>query len=82
MNIRFEKHTYIKFFRTWDGRVLRLGRFVFHRGRPGLGGGWSAKFTWALTPKLFHFSRDRFGWMLVVLGIRLHHRWTFGGWMA
>ncbi len=81
-----DPRTYLKLFVTWDGRLLRLGRLVYHRGTPGGAAetpwGYSAKISLALTPILFRWQRGLFDWILIVLGVRVHHRKSFGGWIV
>lgn len=86
-----DKRTYAKLFCTWDGRLLRLGRFVYHRGVPGGAAGvtygdnfpgYSAKLSLALTPVFFHWKPGDFGWIFILFGVRIHHRKSFGGWIV
>lgn len=87
-----DPRNYLKLFITWDGkRLLRLGRLVYHRGTPGDAAGvtygdnkpgYSAKISLALTPTLFRWRPGDFGWVLVVCGVRIHHRKSFGGWIV
>jgi len=81
-----DKHTFMKLFLTWDSRLLRLGRLVYHRGTPGgeagTPGGYSAKISLALTPVLFRWRSEYFGWILIVFGVRVHHQKSFGGWIT
>lgn len=60
-------------------RLLRLARFVWKRGKPGDGKGYSAKFTVGLTPRLLSGKREWDGWILTVCGIRLHYMRSYGG---
>lgn len=77
---------FAKLFCRWDGRarLLRLGRLVWAKGRPGVsGGGYTAKLSLALTPSVLRFSRGLLGeWALVVLGVRLHYQRSYGGWIV
>lgn len=85
-NNRAPYRWFAKLFCTWSQRerLLRLGRLVWANGKPGLpGGGYSAKISLGLTPRLFAFRRDILGeWSLVVAGIRLHYTRSYGGWIA
>lgn len=61
---------------------FRLLRVMWERGTPGKpGGGYSAKFSVALSPTLFSFiERDAItDWRITVLGIRLHYCRSYGG---
>lgn len=72
---------FLKLFVTWcpRNRVLRLGRLVWARGQL-MKGGYTAKLSLALTPKLFHFSREwKYSFWLVLLGVRLHYERSYGG---
>jgi hypothetical protein len=76
---------YAKVFTTWspDEQLLRLGRLVWsRRGGPGLAGGWSAKLSLGLTPKLVSFNRGWREWFIVLFGIRVHYQRAFGGWIV
>lgn len=76
---------FAKLFCTWDNRtkLLRLGRLVWARGKPGTSAGWSAKLSLALTPKLLYWSRKKgWEWQLIVLGVRLHYVRSYGGWIT
>lgn len=59
-------------------RHYRLFRVMWERGRPGFGG-YSAKFSVALTPRLLLFTRQPNGWLVTVLGVRLHYARSYGG---
>lgn len=68
---------------TWSAAEskVRLFRVIWERGIMGKGG-YSACFSVALVPKLFSWGRDWFsanGWRLIVLGISLHYRTSYGG---
>lgn len=85
MTIGTRYRCFLKLFVTWSPRerVLRLGRLVWCRGVPGLpGGGYSAKFSWALTPRLLSWRRGWHEWHLVFAGLRLHYRRSYGGYIA
>lgn len=66
-----------------EDRIFRLVRLVWRRGTPGDGNGYTAKLSLSLAAKLFRFSREILGgWTLVVFGLRLHHRRSYGGWIV
>lgn len=74
---------FAKLFATWSPaeRLLRLGRIVYSRGNPGQpGGGYSAKLSLGLTPRLLRLRRGWHEWEAVLFGVRLHHKKSFGGW--
>ena len=73
----------------WDKemRLLRIGRIIYQGGpkgsRPGVeGGGYSAKLSIGLTPKLFGFHRGWHEWSFTLFGVRIHHLKSFGGWLC
>lgn len=41
--------------------------------------GYSNKVSVSLQPKLFRFQREYVGWVLIVCGIRIHRKWSYGG---
>lgn len=59
-------------------KLLRLVRVVWARGHVGFGG-YSAKVSLGLTPKLFHFRRGWNEFHLTLLGVRLHYLRSYGG---
>lgn len=65
----------------WDreGKIFRVGRFLWTCGKVGDGKGYSNKFSIALVPHVFHWERRRFEWFLTILGVRLHRQRAFGG---
>jgi hypothetical protein len=70
-----------------DERIFRIGRILYQGGpvgsRPGApGGGYSAKLSVSLTPRLLSFSRGLSEWTLTVMGVRVHHRKAYGGWIV
>lgn len=86
-----DPHTYLKLFMVWDGRLLRLGRLVYHQGIPGGAAGvtyknnrpgYSASISLALTPVLFRWRPGDFDWILIIFGVRIHHQKSFGGWIV
>jgi mono/diheme cytochrome c family protein len=63
--------------------LLRLGRYVYAKGTPGVpGGGYTAKLSLALTPRLFRIERDYGEFGITLFGVRIHHLKSYGGWMA
>jgi hypothetical protein len=63
-----------------DCRVFRIGRFLWQRGKVGVaGGGYSAKFSVAVTPKLFAMQRGYYSLLVVLFGLRLHYQRSYGG---
>lgn len=63
-------------------RFFRIARICWERGEPGKpGGGYSAKFSIALTPRIFRWiERDATtDWRVTILGIRLHYSRSYGG---
>ena len=78
---RYPYRCFAKMFVTWDQRalVLRLGRLVWARGKM-MHGGYTAKLSLALTPRLFQFSREwKYSFCLTLLGVRLHYERSYGG---
>jgi hypothetical protein len=63
-------------------RKLRLFRLLWSRGSVGDGVGYSAKLAVSLVRKWAGWKRDTFGWRLTVLGVQLHHRRAYGGWIV
>lgn len=78
MNVR---NIRIKRVMRWDDtiRTLRLCRVMWERGTVGDGQGYSSKLSFALTPKLFRWEREWAGWIVTILGIRIHHKRSYGG---
>lgn len=60
-------------------RTYRLCRFLWERGTRGERGWYSAKFSVALRPSLFHFGTGYGEWFLTVLGVRMHYQRAYGG---
>jgi hypothetical protein len=60
-------------------KFFRVGKFLWQRGKVGDGEGYSAKFSFALCPRLFFFYKNYAGWELIVLGIRIHLMRAYGG---
>lgn len=71
----------------WDRRerVYRLFRIMWVHGRVGDGnGGYSAKLSAALTPRVVGFRRGsmhRPDWTVIVLGLRFHYQRAYGAFM-
>lgn len=72
----------------WVGRFdeiqghYRLFRVMWETGTPGQpGGGHSNMVSVALQPKLFSWVRETGlrSWMVVVLGVRIHRKISYGG---
>ncbi len=60
-------------------KKLRLFRFLWTRGTVGDGLGYSAKLSFALTPKLYGFKRNLFDWRATFLGVQVHRLRAYGG---
>lgn len=60
-------------------RTFRVGRVVWTNGVVGDGDGYSAKFSLALRPVLFHRSDEFAGWDVTFLGLRFHYQRSYGG---
>lgn len=65
-------------------RHFRIARLMWERGEVGFGnGGYSAELTFALRPSLFSWTPRRDigfnGFLLTVLGIRIHYERSYGG---
>ena len=59
---------------------FRLFRVMWEIGIVGDGQGHSNMLSVAVQPKLFLFDRISPGsWMLVILGVRIHRKRSFGG---
>lgn len=76
----FQGRLFGKVLLTWapDERVLRIGRICWQRGRM-MHGGYSAKFSLALTPRLFSWHKGYYSYVLTLLGVRLHYMRSYGG---
>lgn len=57
---------------------LRLFRLLWSRGQLGHGG-YSAKLSVSLVPKLIGLRLSIFGWRFTIAGIQLHHLRAYGG---
>ena len=61
-------------------RLLRVGRLLWERGAVGDGAGYSAKLSIGLSWwPLFLLRPEREGWLVRILGVRLHHKRSYGG---
>ena len=59
---------------------FRLFRVMWERGIPGQpGGGHSNMLSVAIQPKLFIFERGGGSWMVIILGLRIHRKRSYGG---
>ncbi len=59
--------------------LLRIGRIMWERGTVGSEGSYSVKLTLGLRPSLLSWRRESTGWLLTVLGLRLHYDRSYGG---
>lgn len=55
---------------------LRLLRILWGRA---VGDKASHKLSINLRPRLFEFTREWKGWRLTLLGVNIHHAWSYGG---
>lgn len=64
----------------WDpqDRKFRVGRLLWQRGKVGFGG-YSAKFSLALTPNLLRVQRGLNEWRFGILGVEFHVKKAWGG---
>jgi len=73
-------------FCRWDkqAKMLRMGRLVYCGGSgPGTNrGGYSAKLSLAICPRILSWRFSRDDWEVTLLGVRLHHKKSHGGWIA
>ena len=58
--------------------LLRVVRVMWERGEAGRGG-WSTKLSLGLEPALFSRGKETYGWLVTVLGVRLHYQRSYGG---
>lgn len=62
---------------------FRLFRVMWEKGVPGIpGGGHSNMVSVALHPKLFIWDANGRNWLLVICGIRIHRKRSYGGFFA
>ena len=62
-------------------KILRLFRILWIVGTVGKGDGYSAKLSFGLQPKGYQFRRAFNEWILVILGLRLHKKKSYGGYI-
>ncbi len=62
-----------------SNQTLRVGRVMWQRGKVGDGQGYSASLTLGLRPAVFRWERGNTGWLLTVLGVRVHLDRSYGG---
>jgi hypothetical protein len=71
---------------TWSPseRKVRLFRLVFRGLHRGIGGNWLGKafLSVSLVPHLLRCRRGEQGWELVICGLRLHYKRSYGGWLS
>lgn len=70
-------HPVFRYDPSWP--KLRLFRFVWDVGTVGDGTGYSRKVAFALRPRLFSWERSVHEWRLVLLGVEIHSRKSYGG---
>ena len=58
---------------------FRLFRVMWEKGIVGDGNGYSNMISVAVHPKLFAFERHSYAWMLILLGLRIHRKRSYGG---
>ena len=59
---------------------FRLFRVMWESGEPGKpGGGHSNMVSVAVQPKLFTYERIEGSWIVIILGLRIHRKRSFGG---
>lgn len=75
MNLRIKK---VMRFDEIQGH-FRLFRVMWETGTVGDGTGYSNMVSVAIQPKLFGFDRSGRAWMLVVCGLRIHKKISYGG---
>lgn len=65
----------------WDStaRLFRVCRLTWDRGVVGDGKGTSNKLSLGLRPRLLGWRREWDGWILTVLGVRIHRKTSWGG---
>ncbi len=60
-------------------RLIRIARLIWDRGVVGDGKGYSNKLSVALAPRFAGFKRELHGWIVTILGIRIHYCRSYGG---
>lgn len=63
---------------TRQGWRIRLCRLLWSRGKPGAGG-YSAAFSLGLSPRLFRWQPECYGWIACLFGVRVHYQRSYGG---
>lgn len=58
---------------------FRLFRAMWETGNVGDGDGHSNMVSVAAQPKLFGFERHGYAWMVIICGLRIHRKRSFGG---
>ena len=58
---------------------FRLFRIMWETGTGGDGHGYSNMVSVAVHPKLFTWTRCGGSWMVVIFGVRIHRKRSFGG---
>lgn len=69
---------------TWDKRErkLRLFKWTWATGEDSSVKNWhSSAFKISLCLKVFKYEPELWGWVLTILGIRLHRKRAYGGWL-
>lgn len=69
---------------TYSGRErkVRLIKLMWSTGRDCTKPGWfSAFLSVSLVPKWFHVGQELWGWTVILMGVRLHHKRAYGGWL-
>lgn len=62
-------------------KKVRLGRIMWATGPDSTQPGWySAFISLTLVPRIFRFERGFHAWELTILGVRIHHQKSYGGW--
>ena len=62
-----------------SGRIFRLFRLLWTKGKVGDGQGYSAKLSVSLEPKRFECKKEHNGWTVTICGVRLHKKISYGG---
>lgn len=60
-------------------RLFRVVRVMWEQGVVGDGKGYSVKMSLGLRPQLWSWHRESDGWILTLLGVRVHWRKSYGG---
>jgi len=62
-----------------NDNALCLFRLTWDKGTVGDGKGYSVKLSLGLRPKWFEYITEYNGWIVTVLGVRIHRAVSFGG---